>query len=267
MKSLKIFAVVFCFYLLCTGALNAQSLKGMSLNGSTGLYSIPTARTGWEGKSSFAFDLGYHAVISGGKASHIPKASLSLFKFIEINAALDIQGEQGLQLHANDFLGGLKIQFPLTKTALALGGNVQALNLGASEPNRYNAAQIYLAVTYSGNFFSMPAETTAVVGKSFSKNIPDWDIDFGMGFDLVLLPKFLDRYVHWIVDFANFSYSVKPWHVSASHRGVLNTGIRIDLSFIPPFKKFKFVIDVLATDILDDNRAFALGAVFGIPVL
>ena len=56
----------------------SQSLRGMSLNGATGLYSIPTGRAGWEKTSSFGLDLGYHVIIKE-KASHIPKLSVSLF--------------------------------------------------------------------------------------------------------------------------------------------------------------------------------------------
>ena len=265
MKSLKTAVVLFFIFALCVSGLGAQSLKGMSLNGSTGLYSIPTGRIGWEKSSDLAFDLGYHAIFCDGYATHIPKVSLSIFKWVEISAAIDFQNEHNSR--GNDFIGGLKVQLPLTKTALAIGGNFQSLNLGKDEPIRYNAGQIYLAVTYAGVFFEMPAETTIVVGKSFSDHIPRWDIDFGMGFDLVLLPKVFEHFVHWVVDFANFSYSVEPWQVDAGHRGVLNTGIRIDLTVIPPFKKFKFVVDVLLTDVLDDNRAFSIGAVFGVPIL
>ena len=263
MKKIWITGIVSFVFLLYINGLEAQTLKGMSLNGSTGLYSIPTGRIGWERTSDLAFDLGYHAIISDGHASHIPKISLSLFKWVELSAAIDVQpeGKEG-----NDFIGGVKIQFPLTKTALALGGNLQSLNLGSSD-NRYNAGQIYLAVSYAGTFFEMPAETTVVVGKTFRQNHSDSNIDFGMGFDLVLLPKVFERYVHWIVDFSNFSYSVEAWGVDPWYRGVLNTGIRIDLAMIPAFKKFKFVLDILVTDILDQNRASSMGVVFGIPVL
>ena len=267
MKSIRIMAIVFFIFVLCMGGLEAQTtLKGMSLNGSTGLYSIPTGRIGWERTSDLALDLGYHALIGDGHVSHIPKVALSLFKWVELSAAFDIQPEK-YQDDNNDFVGGIKIQFPLTKTALALGGNFQTLNMGNSAPERYNAGQVYLAVSYSGMFFEMPAETTVVLGKTFIKDHLDSDIDFGMGFDLVLLPKVLEHYVHWIVDFANFSYSVDPWNAEAWYRGVLNTGIRIDLTVIPVFKKFKFVLDVLVTDVLDHNRGFSAGAVFGIPVL
>lgn len=265
MKMIRIIPIVFLIFALCITGLEAQPLRGMSLNGSTGLYSIPTGRTGWEGTSALGLDLGYHAIIRNGNATHIPKASLSLFKWVEVSAGFDFQTERHRR-NGNDFLGGLKVQFPLTKTALSLGGNLQSLNLGNSSPARYNAGQVYLAVTYAGTFFEMPAETTVVLGKTFSRRHSNLDFDFGMGLDLLIFPKIFNRYLHWIVDFSNFSYSVEAWDADSWNRGVLNTGIRVDLSAIPIFKKFKFALDILVTDLLDANRAFSVGAVFGVPI-
>jgi hypothetical protein len=113
----------------------------------------------------------------------------------------------------------------------------------------------------------MPAETTVVLGKTFIEHRRSSDIDFGMGFDLILFPKIFQRYVHWITDFANFSYSVEAFGANAASRGVLNTGVRIDLASIPALSKFKFVVDAKITDALDDERAFSVGTVFGIPIL
>jgi hypothetical protein len=155
----------------------------------------------------------------------------------------------------------------VNKTAIALGGNIQAHNLGSNKPWRRNAGQVYVAVTYAGEFFSWPAETTVVLGKTFIEKDKNSDIDFGMGFDLILLPKIFQNYVHWITDFANFSYSASPVGANSIFRGVLNTGIRIDLASIPALSKFKFAVDLTLTDALDDNRSFAVGGVFGIPIL
>jgi hypothetical protein len=261
---------------LAVSGLSAQtsSLKGMSLNGATGLYSIPTGRIGWEKSSDLGLDLGYHMIIDD-KVTHIPKISLSLFKWVELSGAFDVQPNNVYYSGSNstDFIGGLKVQLPVTATAIALGGNIQALNLGSDDPIRYNAGQIYVAVTYSGKFFDMSAETTVVLGKTFTENNSNSNIDFGMGFDLLFLPKVFQNYFHWVTDFANFSYSVEPIGADASFRGVLNTGVRIDLASIPALSKFKFVVDVMATDILDDGssymrgRSFSLGVVFGIPIL
>jgi hypothetical protein len=212
-------------------------------------------------------DLGYHAIIRDGKATHIPKFGVSLFKWVELSAAFDIQPENHYYVRENstDFIGGVKIQFPLKNTALALGGNFQSLNMG--DGRNYNGGQIYVAATYAGQFFSMPAETTVVLGKTFIEDRSNWDIDFGMGFDLLVMPDVLDNFVHWVVDFANFSYSVEAFSASAQSRGVFNTGLRVDLSAIPALSKFKFVVDILMTDAFDDDRAFSTGVVFGIPIL
>jgi hypothetical protein len=263
---------------LAVSGLSAQtsSLNGMSLNGATGLYSIPTGRIGWEKSSDFGLDFGYHTIIDE-KATHIPKVSASLFKWVELSAAFDIQPElYSGQDDRTDFIGGMKVQLPLTNTATAVGGNIQALNLGNNfkgPGGRYNAGQIYVAVTYAGNFFDMPAETTVVIGKTFVEDVSDSNIDFGMGFDLILLPKVFQRYVHWVTDFSNFSYSVEAIGANAQWRGVLNTGIRVDLASIPSLSKFKFVIDAMVADVLDDGstlgngRSFSLGIVFGVPIL
>ena len=72
MKKALMFALVLS--ILGTAVVSAQSLKGMSLNGSTGLVSIPSGRIGWERTSDFGFDLGYHAIIDENVTTHIPKA-------------------------------------------------------------------------------------------------------------------------------------------------------------------------------------------------
>jgi len=267
MKVNRIVSIAFLFVVLGISGLGAQSsLKGMSANGSTGLYSIPSGRIGWERSSDLGLDLGYHAVIYEKKASHIPKMALSLFKWVELNAVFDIQ-PKGNNDKETDFITGAKIQFPLKNTALALGGNFQSLNIGSSDYFHYRAGQIYVAVTYSGRFFDMPAETTVVFGKTFRQYHSDSNIDFGMGFDMILLPAYLENIVHWVTDFANFSYSVGTISADSYYRGVINTGLRIDLSAIPALNKFKFIIDILMTDAFDKNRAFSIGAVFGIPIL
>jgi len=243
----------------------------MSLNGSTGLYSIPSGRIGWEDSSNLGLDLGYHAIMRDGASTQIPKFSMSFLKLVEVSGAFDVQhNAYSTPERGTDFLGGLKVQLPLqklTSTAIAIGGNFQALDMGSSGSYRYNAGQIYAAFTYAGHFFNVPAETTVVVGKTFRDYQSDWDIDYGMGFDLLLFPKVFNHVVHWITDFSNFSYSVEAFGADAWYRGVLNTGLRLDLSAIPGLSKFKFVIDVLMTDAFDYNRAFSVGAVFGMPIL
>ncbi len=261
MRRITVFVVAALVLMVMAGPLFGQSLKGMSLNGATGLWSIPSGRIGWERTADLGFDLGYHAIIDDGETSHIPKASVSLFKIGEVSFAYDLQpGDDN-----EDLIIGGKIQLPIEqRSAVAVGFNVQQLQNGGAEEN---AQQIYLAATYPGDFFNMPAETTFVVGKSFGDIIADEWIDFGMGFDLLLFPDTLQGYVHWITDFANFSYSWDAFGANAVNRGVFNTGIRIDIAANPALSKYKFVIDVLATDLLDEARSLGLGLAFGAPIL
>jgi len=264
-----------------------QSHPGMTLSGATGLYSVPSGRIAWDRNrdSDLGLDFGYHAVIHDGEATHIPKLALSLFKWVEVSAAFDFQpdnynsilyypddyGRENDNGNNTDFLGGLKVQLPLEKAAIAVGGNLQALNLG-NKARGYMAGQIYVAATYPGSFFDMPAETTLTLGKTFIEDYSNSDIDYGMGFDIELFPNQLQGILHWITDFSNFSYSVEAFGADAWYRGVLNTGLRFDLSRIKQLNKFRFAVDVMITDLLDDGRkdegrAFSFGVVFGIPIL
>jgi len=258
MKTKKILIAVLLVTGLALTALSAQSLKGMSFNGATGLIAIPTGQIGWERTANIGFDVGYHAIIDD-ETAHLPKASVSLFKLAEISFVYDTQFGNDNE----DIVLGGKLQLPTTGTFVAIGVNFQMLKQGG---NNDNVTQIYLAATYPGNFFGMPSMTTVVVGKSFGDPIPKSDIDFGMGFDLLLFPKIFQNYIHWVTDFANFSYSAQAVGANAAQRGTFNTGIRIDLGSIPAFRKYKFVIDAILTDAMDDNRAFALGVAFGAPL-
>jgi hypothetical protein len=261
MRRITVFVVAALVLMAIAGPLFGQSLKGMSLNGATGLWSIPSGRIGWERTADLGFDLGYHSIIDDGENTHIPKASVSIFKLAEISFAYDIQpGDDN-----EDLIFGGKIQLPIQqRSAVAVGFNIQQLqNNGVDE----SVQQIYLAATYPGEFFNMPAETTFVVGKSFGDIIADEWIDFGMGFDLLLLPDVFQGYVHWITDFSNFSYSWQAFGANAVNRGVFNTGIRIDIAANPALSRYKFVIDVLATDLLDEARSLGLGLAFGAPIL
>jgi len=248
-----------------------SSLNGQSMNGSTGLYSIPTGHLGWEKGGNFGLDLGYRAVINNyDSATHIPAVTMSLFKWVEISSAVDIQPDL---YRNNDLLFGLKVRLPTKKnTAIALGGNVQFLNI-SNESNNYNAYQPYVAITYMGNFFSMSTETTVVFGKTFYSGGPknNSNIDFGMGFDMALFPNVFKNVLHWVIDFANFNYSDNSWpnnneyyHSSSMWRGILNTGLRINMSAIPALSRYKFLFDVAFNDLFDAGaRSITLGAVFG----
>jgi hypothetical protein len=241
---------------MCSFPIFAQSVKGMSFNGATGLVSIPTGKIGWE-KSNFAIDLGYHAIISD-ETAHIPKIGVSLFKWVEASFAYDSQYGQKNE----DMIITGKLGLPTKGTSVAIGGNFQLLKHWDTD---YNASQIYLAASYPATFFKMPAETTIVVGKTFT-DANNSNIDFGMGFDLLLFPEIFERYVHWLIDFANFSYSLDAYGADYNYRGVFNTGIRIDIAANKALSKYKFVLDAIITDAFDSNRAFALGLTAGFPI-
>ncbi len=252
MKISRIIIATLAITLLSTGALFARAFKSPSFGGTTGLISTPTANTGWE-DANIGLDLGF-VYISEGGGYYIPKASLQLFGKWEIGAAYDIQDPKD----SNDILLHTKFRFYGSGgSALAIGGNFQMLEEnGDSE----NVGQIYLAATYSGNFLSMPAETSLVIGKSFGSPVGDDDIDFSMGFDLDLIPSIFKGYLHWINDFSNYSYSYNAAGAN-TQRGIFNTGARIA---VLRTSKYKFNIDAILCDALDSNREFALGAAFGL---
>ncbi|MCL2441121.1 MAG: hypothetical protein FWD14_05230 [Treponema sp.] len=277
---------IICFFLLAfitipfvSAQTNDAGFRGQSMNGATGLFSIPTGRIGWEGPKDFGFDIGYRAIINTDRGTaHIPALTFSLFKFIELSAAFDIQPNINYYHHLHhenqDLLFGAKVKLPTAQgTAVAIGCNMQLINLTNDRFN-YNAYQPYVAISYRGTFFTMPAETTVVFGKTFYSGTPhnNSDIDFGMGFDIILFPDVFGRAVHWIIDFANFGYSENAWpnHLtartgSAWHRGVMNTGFRLDISSIPSLNQYKFLLDFIFNDLFDaGQRSFTVGLVFGI---
>ena len=276
------FALIFVSFASAQVNTNTAGFRGQSISGATGLFGIPTGRVGWDKEKDFGLDFGYRAIINNNAGvAHIPAITMTLFKTIELSSAFDIQPDIRYNYHPdnkrenNDFLFGLKIKLPTTpSTAVALGGNVQMLNLSNNRYN-YNAYQPYVAITYMGNFFKMPAETTIVFGKTFYSGGPsnNSNIDFGMGFDVILFPDVFRNTVHWIIDFANFAYSDNAWpnhsthHSDAPHRGVMNTGFRLDLSTIPALNKYKFNIDFIFNDLFDaGHRSFTIGAVFGLEI-
>jgi hypothetical protein len=275
----KLILTVLFAVLISVSAVFAQSaslLNSQSLNGATGLYSIPTGHVGWEKGGNFGIDFGYRAIINNDDGvSHIPAVTLTFVKMIEISTAFDIQPNHYYYYNDqdnDDLLFGFKVKLPTSKsTAIAIGTNIQLINF-SNDFYDYNAYQPYVAITYAGNFFSMNANTTVVFGKTFYSGRPEnnSNVDFGMGFDLILFPDVFKNAVHWLIDFSNFGYSDNSWpndgyhHTSSVWRGILNTGFRIDMSVIPALKKFKFAIDVVFNDLFDSGaRSFTLGAVFG----
>ena len=274
MKNVRIFTIALVIMVLGVGSLAAQtsaatSLKGMSFSGSTGLYSIPSGRVAWERTADVGLDIGYHLITGDSQTTHVPKVALTLFKFLEMNFAADMQPAPPNDADSNsNAIIGIKFQFPQsTRAAVALGFNYQAHGVGADDrSDRYDdAGQLYVAVTYPGKFFDWPAETTVVLGYTFYENHTNRGIDYGMGFDLVLLPSVFSNMVHWILDFSNFTYvNWPPYYALNSNRGYLNTGLRFNFASIIRQPKFKFALDILMTDAFDENRGFSFGGVFGV---
>jgi hypothetical protein len=247
-------------------AAKAQSLKGMTANGATGLFTLPSGRVNWEEAADIGLDLGlnYNFV----ERNPIAQMGISLFKWAEITVGADFQpyvhtlGDTD-RFNNTDTIVGAKLHFPVKRVALALGGNVQVLL-----HDLYSVAgQVYAASTYQASFFDWPLETSFALGYTFHVN-PDSNLNFGIGFDLELFPDLLRHLVHWIVDYSNFPYSVEALGPDPFYRGDLSTGIRVDFSAIPLLDKFKLSLDIAAVDIMDkDHRSGRVGFLFGVPLL
>jgi hypothetical protein len=258
-------------YMAASGGF-VSALEGMSFNGAAGLYTVPTGAIGWERETNLGIDMGvsYNFI----KKNPIAKVGFSLFKWVEVTGAFDFQPSTsylGREEMGNnfDYVIGAKIQLPTKKTALAVGGNLQIIRPSygpwnnEGNPALTSAGQVYAALTYSGNLLGMPTGTTVALGYTFREHLNS-NIDFGMGFDMVLFPDVLKNYIHWLIDFSNYSYSIDPLGIDTYYRGSLNTGLRIDIGAAPALKKFKLMVDVMVTDLLDEgDRSFVLGLVFG----
>ena len=267
MKKLSVLFTALVFVLPL--AAQNDALNSMSLNGATGIYVVPTARVGFS-DADIGFNAGYHTnffkPLNGDwDMNHLLKANLSLFKMVELSGTFDVQPEPPDD--NNDLIIGVKFQLPFGSVPIAFGFNYQRLNLGR-ENSRHWAFQVYGAITYHADLFSWPSETTLVIGHTFSEDDSNSNIDFGMGFDLILLPKYFGNFVHFLIDFANFSYSYNPWGADAWGRGVFNTGLRFDLGRIKALNKFNFAVDIFLADAFDSRdfgsgRSFGTGITFG----
>lgn len=233
--------------------LKASDFRTQSINGATGLIATPTAHTGWDNRG---FDVGMHYIADDGDAYYIPRGTVQLMKGLELGAAYDMQPPED----SDDLIVHGKFKFNAAGTHLAIGGNYQRLKTADETSTNQQA---YLAATYGGKFFNMPAETTIVFGKTFGDDTEDSDIDFSMGFDIDFMPHIFNGYIHWISDFANYSYSRTPGGADYSYRGCFNTGLRLAVLKGRPYK---LNIDVQILDALEDNRSFASGISFGMPL-
>lgn len=247
-----------------TSAAQVASFNAMTLNGSAGLFTIPSGRIGWNDKTDVGLDLSlsYNFI----KKDPIAKLGLSLFRWVELTVASDfqpyIEKHNDNRLNNTDTILGFKVQFPTKRTEIAFGGNIQFIN----HDSYRTAGQLYMSATYPGTFFGMAAETSLALGYTFRDN-PNSNIDFGMGFDLDLLPDIFQHIIHWVTDFSNFSYSDEPLGAEPFYRGSLNTGLRVNFATIPALSELNFSVDLIASDIFDDgDRSFIMGFVFGLPI-
>ncbi len=235
----------------------ARAFKSPNLGGATGLIATPTGHIGW-GDANMAIDMGYHLVNDDNRdTTHIPKVLFNFRNKFEAGFAYDTQEDDN-----EDILINAKFKFfdDKNKSAVAVGGNAQMLNMAGES---YNAFQIYLAATFVSDFLNMPAETTVVLGKHFGDDPPvnNDDIDFSTGFDMNFFPQYLQNYVHWITEFANYSYSMNAYGANARIRGTVNTGFRI--AALKQHRRYKLNLDAFLTDAFDENRGFTLGLCFG----
>lgn len=260
-----ILAVIVSLIIAVSGIpLFSQSLKGLSLGGTTGLITTPTGRIGWEESSDLGLDLGYHFSTDRGfgENENLINAAVSMFKKIEAGLTFDLQSDYQSGEEASDiiFFGKFQI-FNDGQSGMAIGANLQLLDFSSDVTDR-TFSQVYLASTYSGDFMEIPASTTIVFGKTFDVDAGLNDqIDFSMGFDMALFPQVFNGYVRWISEFSNYSYSADSRITNANARGAFNTGLRID---ILGGSAYKLVIDATLMDVFDEGiDKFAIGGSFG----
>ncbi len=262
MKKRKWLLFFFALVMVAGNAFAQSSVKGMSASGMTGVIVAPTARIGWE-KSDFGLDFTY-SMLMKTHLSHIPAVTVSFFRKAEIAFAYDYEDTGTSKDYSNLLFGG---KFQLYKeggTALAVGGDFE-WTVGDAVKNldtdKKMSTDLYIVATYSGNFFNMPAVTSMMFGwQILEAGDMSSNFNYSMGFEMGLFPKTLKNYVYWISDFSNYSYAIYNERIS-SNRGMFNTGIRID-----PLKnsKFKLVVNILGTDLLDEgSRGFLVNATFG----
>ncbi len=240
----------------------SQSIKGLSLGGTTGLITTPSGMVAWEGSADLGLDFGYHFSTDRGFGENesIVNAVLTMFNVFETGITMDLQqGENNTDI----LIFGKYQMYNSGDSGMAIGGNFQIIDPGSAASPQYG--QIYLASTYSGNFMDIPALTTLVFGKTFNIN-EGWDnrVDFSMGFDLSLFPSVFHGYLKWISEFSNYSYSVDSVITNASFRGAFNTGLRVELL---PNTRYKLVFDATLMDVFDTGiNSFTLGGSFGLPI-
>lgn len=262
-KTVRLFIHVFIVFACVCGFVasgHAVEFTSPTLGGATGLFTTPTARTGWEG-NQLGLDTGI--AFSGiGEGSTIPKATLQIFDKWELGISREMQDED----NSDDMFLHTKFCFSpwthkLENTALAVGLNYMDLEIN---DRGYTNYQVYLAATYKGDFFDTPAETTLVFGKTMGDEelADDDNWDFSMGFDMDFFRGVLDGYVHWICEFSNYSYTADLYRNTTLARGAFNTGFRI--AALKDHPRYKLNFDLMYLDLFDENRDFGAAVTFGL---
>lgn len=281
-------SLIFVAAFVMTGsAVFAEQFNSQSVGGATGLITTPTARISWDEKSTVGLDLGVH-YLRDDNWGLTPKATVSFLGKFELGGTFDWQERsKPRDKKENDMLIHGKFKFYDGRNfALAVGTNFQIIDMRNDDTDA-NIMQLYIAGTYSTMLFCcIPADVTFAFGKTFdplgvklktrtsnrefrfiAKIVDDnsgytraGNFDFSVGVDIDLAPSIFKGYVHWISDFANYSYSVDPMDADSRYRAVFNTGFRIQ-----PFKNshFKWNIDLLVTDFMDYTREVGIGTSLG----
>jgi hypothetical protein len=261
-----------CACILGAASVSATAFSSPTVGGPTGVITTPNAQIGWDG-NDFAIDAGFHYISADDDwVSKTPKVNVSLFKCLEVGFMGDMQKHSpDNNLDNDDYIVHAKFRFyPLQSagsSSLAIGYKNMHLNYDDDPDYKRTNQQVYLVATYGGSFFTMPAETSLVFGKTWGMG-PNADkkyyndmIDFSMSFDLDLLPNLFKGYVHSISEFTNYSYSSEPVGANTEYRGAFNTGLRIAL--LKNMNRFKLNVDVLWLDVLDKNRCWGAGVAGG----
>lgn len=252
-----IFALIgsLAFCMLLKLPCSAGTFWSKTIGGATGIITTPSAKTAWE-DSNFAIDATYHLVVDD-IYSHIPGFTITFLKQVEIGFVYDYQGAGG-----DDWIIHTKWNFyNIGDAALAVGANTQLIKFNERAELKV-FGQVYLVMTYLGNFFSMPVQTSLVFGKTLGDGHYNSDLDVSIGIDIDIFPDYINHYLHWINDFGNYSYSVNPHGNNYSNRGCFNTGLRIAALHDDTLPKLN--IHIFLTDVFDESdRSVSLGISLG----
>lgn len=252
---------VLLFALLSAAAFSQAGRMFPTFGGATGAWVVPSAFVNYE-SGTVGLDGGYKFLYrdnSAGGMSHILYAELGFLKQAEVGFAVDIDHRT-----TADFMVNLKWQFSELfskkgNSAMALGGNFQAVDLLVNNSSYAYYGQLYFVMSYQGNFFSLPARTSLLLGYTFQEHMSD-DIDAGIAFELNFFPQVFKNYVYLICDFANFSYlgGGHSTGLNAENRAVFNTGLRFSLLNGGKYDKYMLGLDIVGTDLLDSSRGVAV---------